>query len=100
MTKITQEEVKNLLELSTMHLEDTEIEELRLDLEKIVSFVEELKEIDTTNVPPCTHICQELSNNFREDIEVPALFYPREAFLKNSPEHIAGQVRTPPIIKK
>lgn len=100
MTKLSAEEIKNLLELSAIHLEEEAIEDLRKDLSHIVSYMEELNEVNTDGVTPCNHVSENLVNTFRDDEEDPLSIYPRKDFLNNAPEHIAGQIRTPSIIKK
>lgn len=97
MSKLNQEMIKSLISLS--RIECTEEEQLRLhqDLEKILSYVELLKEIDTSNVTPCNHVLEGIANVMREDVVGETM--PRETFLANAPAQIGGMIRVPPVIK-
>jgi len=67
------------------------------DLEKIVTYVELLDEIDTDHVSPCNSVLQEMTNVMREDKVGTTL--DRAVFLDNAPSQIGGMVKVPPVIK-
>ena len=73
-----------------------EVEELTNDLDAIISFAEELNELDTENVEPTSHVL-DMKNIFREDVSKPGL--PVEEVLKNAPDHENGQIKVPAIIE-
>lgn len=98
MTKLNKKFLKNLALLSRIHCTEEEEEDLLKDLSDIVSFVEQLQEIDTEDISPCHHILEDMKNVMRDD-EVKDLM-PRDVFLENTPDKIGGFVKVPPVIKK
>ena len=66
MTKITKEEVKKVAHLARLELNDDEINQHAEQLEKILGYIKQLEQIDTTNVP-CTTRAIEVTNVFRKD---------------------------------
>ena len=66
MTKITKEEVKKVAHLARLELNDDEINQHVEQLEKILGYIKQLEQIDTTNVP-CTTRAIEVTNVFRKD---------------------------------
>lgn len=80
--KIDQKTVEKMAHLSRLELSEQESEKMVDDLSKILNWMDQLKELDTTNVEPLTHMSEEV-NVFREDIAQNAL--PRDKGLKNAP---------------
>lgn len=66
MVKVTYEEIQNLAQLSSLELTEAEAEALTDDLGRILTFVNQLDELDTANVEP-TYQVTERSNIWRED---------------------------------
>jgi len=66
-------------------------------LKKVLTYIEQLQEIDTEGVATCNHVLETISNVMRED-EVGDIL-PRDLFLANAPSHVGGMVRVPPVIK-
>ncbi len=89
--------IKSLITLSRIDCTEEEQENLLKDLEKILGYVELLKEIDTTHVAPCNHVLEGINNVMREDTVGETM--PRETFLANAPAQIGGMIRVPPVIK-
>jgi aspartyl-tRNA(Asn)/glutamyl-tRNA(Gln) amidotransferase subunit C len=56
-----------------------------------------LKEVDTEDVPECNHVLEAIQNVMREDKTEETLN--RQTFLANSPSHVGGMIRVPPVIK-
>lgn len=98
MAKLDEETIKQLTRLCRIDCSEEEQKSLLKDLGKILSYIEQLEEIDTEQVPPCNHILEAMANVTRED-EVGQLLN-REAFLANAPSHIGGMIRVPPVIKQ
>ena len=96
MTQLGDDELIKLTRLCRIECSSEERITLGSNISKILSYMDQLQEIDTKNVPPCTHIMEQLVNVTREDITEPTL--PREEFLANAPAHIGGMIRVPPII--
>jgi aspartyl-tRNA(Asn)/glutamyl-tRNA(Gln) amidotransferase subunit C len=64
--KITPEEVRYVAKLARLSLSEAEVAETTLQLDRILSYVEKLDELDTSSVLPSTHALA-VSNAFRED---------------------------------
>lgn len=97
MSQLNKDTIKNLTLLSRIHCTEDEQEALLKDLDKILTYFEELKAIDTTNVAPCNHVLEGMHNVMREDVIGESM--PRELFLQNVPSHVGGYVRVPPVKK-
>ena len=89
--------VEELAQLAKLRFDDVEKEAIRSDLEKMVAFVEKLKEIDTTGVQPLLHI-GDAANVLREDRVEGSVT--REQALLNSPVNDAQFFKVPKVIKK
>lgn len=96
MSRISTEEVKHVANLARLAVTEEEVEKFTQQLDKIISFAEQLSELDTENVEPTSHVL-DMKNVMRED--VPQKGLPREEVLKNAPEHENGQIKVPSIIE-
>ncbi|MBL3200547.1 Asp-tRNA(Asn)/Glu-tRNA(Gln) amidotransferase subunit GatC, partial [Klebsiella pneumoniae] len=75
---------------------DQEAEKFQKQLDAIVTFAEQLNELDTTDVKPTTHVLT-MKNVMRED--VPEKGLPVEEVLKNAPDHKDNQIRVPAVLE-
>lgn len=82
--------------LSRLELEESKKEKILEDMNKLVAFVDKLKEIDTTGVEPLVNMSSEL-NAVRED-QVSGEVHPDEA-LKNGPVTDGTWFKVPKVIK-
>jgi aspartyl-tRNA(Asn)/glutamyl-tRNA(Gln) amidotransferase subunit C len=89
--------IDKLSRLSMLSFNEEERESIKKDLEKMIGFVDKLKELDTTGVEPTTHMTTAV-NNFREDV-VGQMLTQQEA-LKNAPIHDSNFFQVPKVIKK
>jgi aspartyl-tRNA(Asn)/glutamyl-tRNA(Gln) amidotransferase subunit C len=89
--------ISQLAHLSRLRFDDNEKEAFRADLEKMVAFVEKLREVDTTGVEPLLHMGDRI-NSLRED-KVEGMVTREEALL-NSPVNDAVFFKVPTVIKK
>jgi len=96
MSRISKEQVKHVAHLARLEFSEESLEKFTSQLDAIISYAEQLNELDTTNVPPTSHVL-DMKNVMREDIAEPGL--PREEVLKNAPDHINGQVRVPSVLE-
>jgi aspartyl-tRNA(Asn)/glutamyl-tRNA(Gln) amidotransferase subunit C len=92
---LTRDEVLHVATLARLSLEPAEIELFTRQLNDILAYVEKLQELDTSGVPPLTHVVP-VSNVFREDTVTPCL--DRDAALDNAPAKEAGAFLVPRII--
>lgn len=98
MAQLDKETIQKLTRLCRIDCTEEEQEALLKDLRKILDYIEQLQEIDTSNIPPCNHVLEGMCNVMREDRIGPVL--DREEFLGNAPSHIGGMIRVPPIMKQ
>lgn len=98
MAELDKKTIKTLIQLSRINCSEKEQESLLNDLKKILHYVELLNEIDTTHVPPCHTVLDDVANVMREDVVGDVML--REVFLANAPSHIGGMIRVPPVIKQ
>ena len=92
---ISQNDVKKVALLARLELTDAEIESLTSELDQIVSYVDQLAEVDTDDVEPMAHAV-EVHNVFADDIVRPSLS--REQALENAPNHNGQGYLVPPVL--
>lgn len=92
---ISKEEVEHVAWLARLELTEEEKEAYTRQLNSILSFMQQLNELDTDNVEPLAHVLP-LVNVMREDEVRPGL--DREVVLAEAPDAFAGQFRVPKIV--
>lgn len=98
MAQLDRETIKKLARLSRIECSDDAAESLLQDLRKILDYVRMLESLDTEDVPVCSYVLEGQLNVMREDVVGHTL--DREEFLSNSPAHIGGMIRVPPVLKQ
>ena len=96
MTSISTDDVHHLAQLCSLQLDTNQVESLRLDLENIVGYIEQLSELDTTGVEP-TYQVTDLQNVWRED-EVDDYGVSRESLLAMAPAADKNQIKVPKVL--
>jgi len=89
--------VDKLAHLSRLQFNASEKEEIKNDLQRMITFVEKLNELDVTGIEPMLHMSDEI-NVLRED-EINGSVS-REEALKNAPLHDDIFFKVPKVIKK
>jgi len=95
--ELTEEEIDKLSHLCRIACSAEEKAKLKANLSKILNYVDQLRQVDTKDVPPCNSVLEELKSVMRDD--EPGDILPREVFLANAPAHVGGMIRVPPVIK-
>lgn len=90
------EDVRHIAMLARISLTDKEIEMLGRQLSDIVEYIGQLKEIDTKDIEPTSHVIP-LNNVCREDLIRPSL--PRHDMLRNAPDSNERFYIVPKIIE-
>lgn len=94
---LSKKEVAHLAALSRMEIDDREQEKLLHDLEGILNYFEELKEISTENIPPVTGGTHE-QNVTRDDVsDVTKLS--GERAVESFPEFHNHFLKVPPVFE-
>ncbi|WP_243299515.1 Asp-tRNA(Asn)/Glu-tRNA(Gln) amidotransferase subunit GatC [Bacillus litorisediminis] len=95
MSRISLDEVKHVAHLARLEITEEEAVMFTKQLDAIISYAEQLNELDTENIEPTSHVL-DMKNVMREDIPEKGL--PREEVLKNAPDHEDGQIKVPSIL--
>lgn len=93
---ITRELLDKIAHLARLEVRENEAEKIMQDMSAIVTWMEQLKEVDTTGLEPLTSMSHEV-NAFREDRIENQL--PREAALKNAPVKDENYFKVPKVLE-
>ena len=94
--KLSLDEVRHIAQLSRLALSEDEAELYAPQLSKIIDYVEQLNNLDTSAIEPTSHIIP-LNNVMADDIPVVSLS--RLEALKNAPDTTGKFYRIPKIIE-
>lgn len=94
---IDQQIVHKVADLARIEIKDSEVDALTVEMNKILTFMEKLNELDTKTVKPLVYM-NEQSNVWREDIAKNEIS--TEDGLKNSAIHNESFFFVPKIIEK
>ena len=98
--KITEKEVRYVADLANLKLTSEEIGRLSKDLDEILTHIDTLNELDTSNVQPMAQVLYDAEETatLREDRERPTLG--NEAALANAPLAGACYFKVPKVIER
>ena len=94
--EVNDEMIDKLAHLARLKFNEDEKQEIRTDLQRMITFVEKLNELDLDNVEPLLHMSGDV-NVLRED-EIKGSISRKEA-LKNAPAHDEEFFKVPKVIK-
>ena len=92
---INKDTVKYDAKLSRIELEEKTLENFTSQMDRILTYIEKLNQLDTDNTAPTSHAL-ELKNVFRKDENIPSL--ENQTALSNAPEQEDGHFKVPKII--
>jgi aspartyl-tRNA(Asn)/glutamyl-tRNA(Gln) amidotransferase subunit C len=105
--KITEHEVRYVASLANLQLSDEEVRRLNHDLDEVLTHIDALNELDTSNVEPMAQVLYEGGTGFslsydtatlRDD--VPGLPLGTAAALENAAVAGAGYFKVPKVIER
>ena len=96
MTQISRDDVLYLAQLSSLELNDSEIDGLQADISNILGYVNQLSKLDTSGVEP-TYQVTGLESVWRDDIIID-YGVSREDLLALAPESSEYQVKVPKVL--
>ena len=91
---ITVKDVEHVAKLARLELTEAEKDKFTKQLDDVLKYVEQMNEVDTTNVKPMAHAF-DIVNVMRDDKVVNEVS--REALLQNAPEEENGFFKVPKI---
>lgn len=94
--KVTKKDLENVAVLSRLRVPEDEQETYIQQMDAILTYMDNLSEVDTENVKPTTYALP-MSNVFREDEVKPSL--PREEALSNAPLKDNGYFKVPKVLE-
>jgi aspartyl-tRNA(Asn)/glutamyl-tRNA(Gln) amidotransferase subunit C len=92
---VSKEEVKYIAALAKLDFKEEELEDFTRQFNEILTYMDELNEVNTDNVEPLSHPIDG-ENVFREDIHIKSP--DREEALKNAPDTDGTYFIVPKII--
>ena len=92
---VTKKEVEHIAKLARLEFSEEEKEKFTRQFNEILSYIEQLNKLDTSNIEPLSHVI-ELHNVFREDEVKPGLT-PDQALL-NAPAKTEKFFKVPKVI--
>ena len=94
--QIDNEIIDQVAILAKLELTETEKQQAMEDMQKMLDYIDQLNELDTSRTEPLPHLFP-IENVFREDEAVNG--DDREAMLKKAPRQKAGQYQVPKTIE-
>jgi aspartyl-tRNA(Asn)/glutamyl-tRNA(Gln) amidotransferase subunit C len=93
--KITRREVEHVARLARLGLSDEELERMQAQLDAILTYIDKLNQLDTSEVKPTSHVIP-MTNVLREDVVSPSLS--QDQALANAPDRYEAFFRVPRIL--
>jgi aspartyl-tRNA(Asn)/glutamyl-tRNA(Gln) amidotransferase subunit C len=96
---ISRDEVLKIADLAKLHFSEEELDAFTVQFQRILDYIEQLKEADVEEVEPTSHVSLTADferHIFREDEVKPSL--PVEESLANAPDAGSGHFRVPKVI--
>lgn len=95
--EVTDALVEKLAHLSRLEFNEADKAQIKNDLQRMISFVEKLDELDLSDTEPLLHMSPNV-NVLREDVVKGSVT--REQALKNAPAHNDKFFKVPKVIRK
>lgn len=94
---IKEEVVEHIAHLARLEFTGDRKKVISEDLQRIISFMDKLQEVDTENVEPLIYMTTEI-NHLREDVATVTVT--QEEALKNAPKKDSDYFRIPKVLSK
>lgn len=98
--KLTEDEVRYVADLANLRLSEDEVRRMSHDLGQILTHIDQLNELDTSNVDPMAQVLYAADEiaTLRED--VPHTCHSNREALANAPAKGAGYFKVPKVIER
>ncbi len=88
--------IRKLAHLARLEFNEEKEQEMLKDLNKILNWVDQLRELDTENVEPLVHMSEEV-NVMRDDVAENTITH--DQALKNAPKKDSDYFRVPKVLE-
>ncbi len=95
--RISKEEILHLAHLARLDLDEAAVDAMQQDMDKILTFVDKLNELDVEGVEPLKYMNDDI-NVLRKD-EVRQEFTQAQA-LRNAPQKDSDYIKVPKVLKR
>lgn len=95
--EISVKTIQHLAHLSRLQISEEQVAQYQSDMQRMVTFIEKLQELDTNEVAPL-RLMANSNNAFRADLVTQSLT--ASEALKNAPSHDQQYFKVPTVIKK
>src|SRR3989338_2315562 len=95
---LTKDEIKHIAQLARLELTDEELEKYRLELSAVLSYIDQLKEVDVSGAEPTAQVTG-LENVLREDEVKDWDKKEIEGALKDAPERDGRFIKVKRVIE-
>jgi aspartyl-tRNA(Asn)/glutamyl-tRNA(Gln) amidotransferase subunit C len=92
---VTRDDVQHVAQLARLDFSDDEEKRMAEELSQILDYVDKLSELDTSGVPPMSHVL-DVTNVFRED-DIEERIDPDQA-LAPAPDQDGGYFKVPKVV--
>lgn len=96
--KLIKEEVEHIALLARLDLSKEELEKYGSQLSDVLSYIDLLKEVDTTSIEPTAQVTG-MENIFRDDVVVDWDEGEREKTLEEAPELESGEIKVKRVLR-
>ncbi len=98
--KITEKEVRYIAQLANLRLSEEAVVRYSKDMEEILTYVDKLNELDTSEVEPMAQVIYEGSETqtLRDDVRAPS--FDQETALREASLKGAGHFKVPKVIER
>jgi len=96
---ITSAEVRKIAELAKLHFTDEEIAAFTAQFQRILDYIEKLKEVNVDGIEPTSHVS--LTADFEKHLfraDLPGASLPAEEAVGNAPDAAQDQFRVPKVL--
>jgi aspartyl-tRNA(Asn)/glutamyl-tRNA(Gln) amidotransferase subunit C len=97
MSRIDKDTVDRIAHLARLEFDSTEKEQLITNMNRMLTFVDKLNELNTDNVEPLIYMCDE-RNVLREDVVIESITQ-KEALL-NAPKHDSDYFKVSKVVDR
>jgi aspartyl-tRNA(Asn)/glutamyl-tRNA(Gln) amidotransferase subunit C len=97
---LTEAEVRYVADLANLRLTDEEVHKMSRDLGQILTYVEQLRELDTTSVEPMAQVLYDADETATLREDVPHKTLGSDVAVANAPLSTGGYFKVPRVIDR